>query len=105
MSRRFVWCMTMLGVLSVSIALPSAAEACPMCKLANETLDALPRAYMMSILFMLGMPAMVLAGFGVGFYRLSRQRDVNDGLDAESLAEPDAPADEHVGGDDTFAAP
>lgn len=48
------------------------ASACPLCKEANETNPALPRAYMYSILFMLGVPATVLAGFGIGFYRLSR---------------------------------
>jgi hypothetical protein len=44
-----------------------------MCKAANETEPALPRAYQASILFMLAMPAMVLSGFGIGFYRLSRR--------------------------------
>jgi hypothetical protein len=44
-----------------------------MCKLANETDARLPMAYMYSILFMLGTPATVLTGFGIGFYRLSRQ--------------------------------
>jgi hypothetical protein len=49
------------------------ASACPMCKLANESDSRLPRAYMYSILFMLGMPATVLSGFSIGFWRLSRQ--------------------------------
>lgn len=49
------------------------AQACPLCKNANETEPDLPRAYMYSILFMLAMPATVLTGFGVGFYRLSRK--------------------------------
>jgi hypothetical protein len=49
-----------------------AAEACPMCKAANETDSNLPRAYMLSILFMLGMPATLVAGFGLSFYRMSR---------------------------------
>ncbi len=53
------------------------AEACPMCRQANETDDRLPRAYMYSILFMLSVPAMLVTGFGVGFYRLSRQRPEN----------------------------
>jgi hypothetical protein len=44
-----------------------------MCKLANETDSRLPMAYMYSILFMLGMPATVLSGFSIGFWRLSRQ--------------------------------
>ena len=44
-----------------------------MCKAANETSSALPKAYMTSILFMLAMPATIVTGFGFGFYRLSRQ--------------------------------
>ena len=48
-------------------------QACPLCKEANETDPNLPRAYMYSIIFMLAMPATVLTGFGVGFYRLSRK--------------------------------
>ncbi len=51
------------------------AVACPMCQVANESQDdAVPRAYMYSILFMLAMPATLLAGFGIGFYRLSKQQ-------------------------------
>jgi hypothetical protein len=49
------------------------ASACPMCKLANESDNRLPRAYMYSILFMMGMPATILSGFSIGFWRLSRQ--------------------------------
>lgn len=51
----------------------STASACPGCKNANETDTLRPRAYMYSILFMLGMPATVFAGFGIAFYRLSRR--------------------------------
>ena len=58
-------------LICASAATP--ASACPMCKLANETDARLPMAYMYSILFMLGTPATVLTGFGIGFYRLSRQ--------------------------------
>ena len=52
---------------------PSAVVACPSCKNANETDDLRPRAYMYSILFMLGMPATVFTGFGIAFYRLSKR--------------------------------
>jgi hypothetical protein len=48
-------------------------SACPSCKNANETDARRPRAYMYSILFMLGMPATVLTGFGIAFYRMSRR--------------------------------
>lgn len=65
-------------------ALPS-AHACPMCKLANEKgsstgceqqaiQHARPKAYMYSILFMLSMPATLLGGFSLGFYRLHRKQ-------------------------------
>ncbi len=59
------------GLLGLSAATP--ASACPMCKLANESDNRLPRAYMYSILFMIGMPMTVLSGFSIGFWRLSRK--------------------------------
>jgi hypothetical protein len=65
-------CILFVFFLLAAGPLASAAWACPMCKLANETQSALPKAYQASILFMLGVPATVAAGFGVGFYRLSR---------------------------------
>jgi hypothetical protein len=56
----------------------SPAAACPMCKMANESKqdqaeNLKPKAYMYSILFMLAMPATLLTGFGIGFYRLSKK--------------------------------
>ena len=47
-----------------------------MCQFANESKanDALPRAYMYSILFMLAVPTSLATGFGIGFYRLSKQQ-------------------------------
>ncbi|MBL8815724.1 MAG: hypothetical protein JNL58_06815 [Planctomyces sp.] len=51
----------------------SSAAACPMCKIANESDDRRPRAYMYSILFMLAMPATVFTGFGISFYRMARK--------------------------------
>ena len=56
-----------------------------MCKSANETEDARPRAYMYSILFMLGMPAMMFSGFGIAFYRLSRKAQLQQ---MEEMAQP-----------------
>ena len=66
----FVFVASWLGSMS------GVAEACPMCQIANEseTSDALPRAYMYSIIFMLAVPTSLAAGFGVGFYRLSKQQ-------------------------------
>ena len=66
--------------------LVSVADACPMCREANETDDNLPRAYMYSILFMLAVPASVFTGFGIGFYRLSRQP-------ADDIEADDGPTD------------
>lgn len=65
-----------LGVFS---PMTSTAAACPNCKLANETDDRRPKAYMYSILFMIGMPATIFTGFGLSFYRMARnERMVND---------------------------
>lgn len=58
------------GVFPVS---DTPVAACPGCKTANETESLRPRAYMLSILFMLGMPATVFTGFGFAFYRMSRR--------------------------------
>ena len=64
------------AAVAVVFAAPRPAEACPLCKLANESKQASeeenrkPRAYMYSILFMLSMPATLLTGFSFGFYRV-----------------------------------
>jgi hypothetical protein len=44
-----------------------------MCKLATESASRQPKAYMYSILFMMSMPATIMSGFGIAFYRLSRK--------------------------------
>lgn len=51
-----------MGVIGL---VAGSAQACPMCNqsIANE--NDLPRAYMVSILFMLAMPATVFTGFGL----------------------------------------
>lgn len=70
---RSLLCVAALG-LAVGVGPMSASvQACPGCKTANETESRRPRAYMMSILFMLGMPATIVTGFGFAFYRMSRQ--------------------------------
>lgn len=65
----------------------SSAEACPMCKAAVEDDDkssqAVPKAYMYSILFMLAMPASLATVFGVSFYRLARKQSL---INEEMLA-------------------
>jgi hypothetical protein len=62
-----------LAVTMASGVMSSELQACPGCKNANETDSLRPRAYMYSILFMLGMPATVFTGFGIAFYRMSRR--------------------------------
>ncbi len=56
------------------------AQACPMCKEANQTDENRPKAYMYSILFMMSMPAILFTGFSVGLYRLHRKQ-ANEELD------------------------
>jgi len=78
---------TICIVLALFVAgTATTATACPMCKNANETnlnpgTENRPKAYMYSILFMLAMPASIFTGFGVTFYRLSKQQQaINEGL-------------------------
>ena len=50
----------------------------------SEEDNRIPRAYMFSILFMLAMPATLLTGFGIGFYRLSKSKTNGSILPAQS---------------------
>jgi heme/copper-type cytochrome/quinol oxidase subunit 2 len=53
------------GVLfAASVWTTTDAVACPLCKVANENTDERPRAYMISILFMLGMMGTVSGSVG-----------------------------------------
>lgn len=74
--RRFILAMAIVAGTGLFSPVVSPAVACPMCKEANEAdeLANRPKAYMYSILFMLAMPATLLTGFGVSFYRLSKQQ-------------------------------
>jgi hypothetical protein len=71
--RTRTWILTLTAGLLLGLSAATPASACPMCKLANESDARLPTAYMYSILFMIGMPAMVFSGFSIGFWRLSRK--------------------------------
>ena len=82
--------MLALAIALGALTCAAPAQACPMCKVANESnedaaiRDARPRAYMYSILFMLSMPATLLTGYGFGFYRLHKQQQSTDeGPDSE----------------------
>lgn len=65
--------------LAVLGSLASVAQACPMCKYANEAkqpdeaANRRPKAFMYSILFMLSMPPTIFTVFGISFYRLNKQ--------------------------------
>ena len=64
-----------------------AAWACPFCGEANAVDDNRSKAYELSILFMLMMPAVLLGAFGYGFYRLSRRESQNEALLNSAMAE------------------
>lgn len=93
--RRILVSLASLFTLSVLAAMPEPVAACPSCKAANETDSLRPRAYMYSILFMLAMPTMLFAGFGICFYRMSRSETEmaemllpGEDPEAESLSDP-----------------
>jgi hypothetical protein len=77
--KRFLTSSTLALALVSGIC--SVAQACPMCKYANEAdqtgehMNRRPNAYMYSILFMLAMPATIFTVFGISFYRLSQQAE------------------------------
>jgi len=71
-------------VLFACLSLPVSAIACPNCKFANETESNRPRAYMYSILFMIGMPATIFTGFGISFYRMTKKAQLEAMLQDEA---------------------
>lgn len=71
--RRFLLATTILCGLGLLGPLSETAQACPMCKIANEQDPRLPKAYMYSILFMMGTMFSLGGGVGFGMYRLSRK--------------------------------
>jgi hypothetical protein len=79
--------LSVCGALLLCVAMAAPASACPMCKLASESSSRQPRAYMYSILFMMGMPMMLTSGFGIAFYRLSRQAARMQQAEAAAAAE------------------
>uniref|UniRef100_A0A7C2JYV9 Uncharacterized protein n=1 Tax=Schlesneria paludicola TaxID=360056 RepID=A0A7C2JYV9_9PLAN len=56
-----------------SLLMAAEAAACPLCKVANENTDERPRAYMISILFMLGMMGTVSGSVGGLIWWVNRQ--------------------------------
>lgn len=89
------------GVFAVALSLPVNAYGCPGCKEALNpeepnnspsesekgldsgiaALSAEGRAYSLSVLFMLGVPALLLVGFGGGFYLLCRRNHRTSALE------------------------
>mgnify|MGYP004368109757 FL=1 len=73
MTRRILLALALVvGTWGFSPAVP-VATACPMCKAGLDGDDARPRAYFVSILFMLTVPLCLFSGLGYGLWRLSRQ--------------------------------
>lgn len=64
---RILLCTAVLG-----FSAQSAAWACPLCKIAVENDDKQPMAYMISILFMLGMIMSLFFGVGVLAWWINR---------------------------------
>lgn len=62
------WILRTSAALTLFVALAQAASACPMCNQSIAEEDKLPRAYMVSILFMLGMPATIFTTAGLAIY-------------------------------------
>ena len=61
-------CCAVALVLTADVAL-----GCPMCKQAAEEDPRLAEAFATSILFMMSMPFMLVTGFGIAFWRLSKR--------------------------------
>jgi hypothetical protein len=79
--------------LAVLSSLATVAQACPMCKYANEAdqhdeaANRRPKAFMYSILFMLSMPPTIFTVFGISFYRLNKQAQAAAALENEATTE------------------
>jgi hypothetical protein len=93
MLRQIRFILTLVAAFIVFGEFATPASACPMCKQANETKDddRVPQAYMYSILFMLAVPATLLTGFGVSFYRMSKRSPHGEQTDSASPS-----ADHHL---------
>jgi len=68
---RMLLCVFAVGVSCAA----DLAVACPMCSQSIAKEDAIPRAYMFSILFMLSMPALVLSGLAFIIVRAVRKHN------------------------------
>lgn len=87
----FVTCSLLVAFVWGDLA--STANACPMCKEANEAAEdevaaARPAAYMYSILFMLSMPVVIFSGFGIAFYRMTRRAKADPARRLDPVDDP-----------------
>ena len=62
-----------IAVAIMVLAQSSSAWACPLCKYALETDENQPKAYMISILFMMGMIMTLFSSVGVLLWWVSKQ--------------------------------
>jgi len=87
--RRTVLAIAVLTAVGAFPVGQSQVMACPNCKAGNETDPLKPKAYMYSILFMIGMPATIFTGFSVSFWRMTRkaQREQEELLGSETDTE------------------
>ncbi len=75
MWRRLVLSMSLIVGVALFGPVAQLAQACPMCKIANEQDSLLPKAYMYSILFMMGMIFSLAGGVAFCVYSLSRKEN------------------------------
>ncbi len=92
MLRRMVLAAVLL--LGAVGPLAQSAQACPMCKVATEQDSLLPKAYMYSILFMMGMMFTIGGGIGYGMYLLGRKENAA----IEGWEQGEADAESNAGG-------
>jgi hypothetical protein len=74
--QKFLRSCVLAVILTGACGFSASAMACPNCKNANETDSNRPRAYMYSILFMIGMPATIFTTFGISFYRMTKKAEL-----------------------------
>ncbi|MCX7420587.1 MAG: hypothetical protein NT013_13755 [Planctomycetia bacterium] len=67
----------LLVVAHLAGPLAQTVQACPMCKIANEQDALLPKAYMYSILFMMGMMFSLAGGVAFAMYRIGRRENAD----------------------------
>ena len=75
MWRRLILAMSLMFGVVLFGPMTQSAQACPMCKIANEQDSLLPTAYMYSILFMMGMIFSLGGGVGLAVFYISRNEN------------------------------